>query len=157
MLRGVESVTSGYAGGTMANSTYEKVSAEMTGHAEVVQVVFDEQVVKLEQLLAVFFTTHDPTSQNQQGADRGTQYRSAIYYTTTEQQKIIAQFIAQQTTDQVFARPIVTEVKPLEQFYPAEQYHQNYYRSNTDQPYCQAVINPKLAKLRQSYKHLLKT
>lgn len=155
MLRGVRTVTSGYAGGAMANPSYEQVSAEATGHAEVVRVEFDPAIVRLDDLLAVFFTTHDPTSRNQQGNDVGTQYRSAVYYTSAEQKPSIEKFIAGLVADQTFTQPIVTEIKPLDAFYPAEKYHQNYYRNNTDQPYCRAIISPKIAKMRQKYAHLL--
>lgn len=156
MLKGVVSVTSGYAGGKRANPTYEEVSAELTGHAEVVEVIFDPAVIQLEDLLAVFFTTHDPTTMNQQGNDIGTQYRSAIYFLKPEQKRAAQKFIEKLKMDEVFSRPIVTELQPLEVFYPAEQYHQNYYNNNQDKPYCQAVISPKIAKLRQQYAHLLR-
>lgn len=156
VLRGIESVISGYAGGTKESPTYEEVSSERTGHAEVVKVEFDPTVITLEDLLAVFFTTHDPTTLNRQGNDIGTQYRSALYYTTPEQKSAIEKFIQQLTEEKTFSKPIVTEVKPAGTFYPAEQYHQNYYRNNPDNPYCQAVIDPKISKLRQKFAHLYK-
>ena len=157
MLKGVISVTSGYAGGKRPNPTYEEVSAELTGHAEVVEVVFEPAIIQLEDLLAVFFTTHDPTTLNRQGNDVGTQYRSAVYYTTSDQRNATEHFIATLVKEAVFSHPIVTEIQPLEAFYPAEQYHQNYYRNNLDKPYCQAVISPKITKLRKQYAHLLKS
>lgn len=156
MLNGVISVTSGYAGGRRPHPSYEEVSAELTGHAEVVKVAFDPSIVTLNDLLTVFFTTHDPTTLNQQGADVGTQYRSAIYFTYPEQKTAIEAFIKQLVDDRIFAKPIVTELKNLDAFYQAEAYHQNYYQQNQDKPYCQAVINPKIAKLRQKYTHLLR-
>lgn len=156
MLRGVESVSSGYTGGTHATASYEEVSSGATGHAESIEVKYDPTVIKLEDLLAVFFTSHDPTSLNRQGNDVGSQYRSAIFFTTPEQKEIIDNFIVELTTSQTFIKPIVTEVSKLETFFPAEEYHQNYYRDNADQPYCQAVINPKIAKLREKYARFLK-
>jgi peptide-methionine (S)-S-oxide reductase len=156
MLKGVESVTSGYAGGDMPNPSYEQVSRQRTGHAEVVRVVFDPSVVTLETLLAVFFTSHDPTTVNRQGGDVGEQYRSAVYYTDEAQKLVIESFIKKLTDDKTFSKPIVTEVKPLGAFYEAEGYHQNYYENNQDAPYCQAVIDPKIVKLRKTFAHLLK-
>ncbi len=156
MLKGVVSVTSGYAGGRRPNPTYEEVSAELTGHAEVVKVDFNPTIITLNDLLTVFFTSHDPTTLNQQGADVGTQYRSAIYFDSVKQKSAIESFIQQLTDDRVFSKPIVTEMKEAGAFYQAEEYHQNYYQQNKDKPYCQAVINPKIAKLRQKYTHLLK-
>lgn len=156
MLNGVVSITSGYAGGRRPNPSYEEVSAELTGHAEVVEVQFDPTVIALDDLLTVFFTSHDPTSLNQQGADVGTQYRSAIYFSSSEQKSAIEAFVNKLTADHIFPKPIVTEIKEAGAFYAAEGYHQNYYQQNKDKPYCQAVINPKIAKLRQKYAHLLK-
>lgn len=155
-LRGVISVVSGYAGGKVENPTYEEVSSGRTGHAEVIQVEYDPTVIGLHDLLGVFFTTHDPTTPNQQGADVGEQYRSIILYTTEEQRREIEKFIEDLESAGTFDEPVVTEVKPLEEFYEAEQYHQQYYRNNADKPYCQLVINPKLAKLREKYAKLLK-
>ncbi len=155
MLRGVLSVSSGYAGGHKDKPTYHEVSSERTGHAEVVAINFDPTIVTLDDLFAVFFTTHDPTTLNQQGADRGTQYRSAIFYTTDEQKLVSDRFIQKLIVEKTFSKPIVTEITPLETFYPAEGYHQNYYRNNMDQPYCQVVIDPKIGKLRQKYAHLI--
>jgi peptide-methionine (S)-S-oxide reductase len=155
-LRGVSEVVSGYAGGHVARPTYEAVCEGNTGHAEVVQVRFDPQVISLREILDVFFTTHDPTTLNRQGADVGTQYRSAIFYATPEQKAAAEAAIADFTARKVFPHPIVTQVAPLTVFYPAEDYHQGYYDQNAWQPYCQIVISPKVAKLRQHYVEMLK-
>ncbi len=155
MLRGVTNVTSGYMGGAKPHPTYDDVSAGTSGHAEVVRVTFDPKIVSLRDLLAVFFTTHDPTSLNRQGNDAGTQYRSSIFYTSAEQEKTIRDYTAELVQEAIFKKPIVTEIVPATDFYKAEDYHQNYYKNNSEAGYCQAVINPKLAKLRQSYAHLL--
>lgn len=156
MLKGVASVTSGYAGGKRAHPTYEEVSAALTGHAEVVKIDFDPTVIGLEELLSVFFTTHDPTTINRQGNDVGEQYRSVIYYTFEEQRLEIEDFLARLIKDKVFDKPITTEVRSLDTFYEAEAYHQNYFQQNKDKPYCQVVISPKIAKLRQKFTNLLK-
>ncbi|MEK7623688.1 MAG: peptide-methionine (S)-S-oxide reductase MsrA [Patescibacteria group bacterium] len=156
MLRGVNSVTSGYTGGEVENPRYQEVSGGGTGHAEAIKVEFDPSVVSLQDLLAVFFSTHDPTTPNRQGHDIGPQYRSAIFYTTPEQKKMIEDYIQELTNNQTFSKPIVTEVKSAATFYPAENYHQNYYQNNREQGYCQVIIDPKIAKLRQQYAHLLK-
>lgn len=153
MIRGVESVQSGYAGGTDANPTYERVSAEMTGHAEVVQVTYDPAVVSIRDLLTVYFASHDPTTMNRQGADVGTQYRSAIYYTTDEQKQAAEAYIQELQAEHL---QVVTEVAPLTNFYPAEEYHQNYYQNNKQAGYCQIVIEPKLEKVQKSFAKLLK-
>ena len=155
-LRGVSSVVSGYAGGRVAHPSYEAVCTGYTGHAEVVQVTFDPAVVSLRTLLEVFFTTHDPTTLNRQGADVGTQYRSVIFYNSPAQQAAAEQVIADLTAQRIFPAPIVTEVAPLPAFYPAEDYHQSYYEANASQPYCRVVVAPKVAKLRQHYTELLK-
>jgi peptide-methionine (S)-S-oxide reductase len=155
-LRGVERVVSGYSGGHVENPTYQEVCGETTGHAEVVQVTFDPQVASYKELLEVFFTIHDPTTLNRQGGDVGTQYRSAIFYHSPEQQETAAQVIAELDAARVWDAPIVTEVVPLEIFYPAENYHQEYYQNNANQPYCRAVIAPKVAKFRQKYLEKLK-
>lgn len=155
-LRGVTRVTSGYAGGNTANPTYQQVCSDTTGHAEVVQVEFDPSQIPLADVITIFFTTHDPTTVNQQGNDVGSQYRSIIFYTHPEQLPIIQKMIQRFTTERIYSTPIVTKVKPLETFYPAEDYHQNYYANNARQPYCQIVINPKLAKLKANYAKLLK-
>ncbi len=157
MLDGVINVTSGYAGGTDDKPNYYSVSSEKTGHAEVIEVEFDPQVLSLENVFAVFFTAHDPTTRNQQGADKGTQYRSVILYTTAEQKTEAEKFMKKLTEEKVYASPLVTELEPLQKFFPAEDYHQNYYEQNKEvNPYCQVVIDPKIAKIRQSFAHLLK-
>jgi peptide-methionine (S)-S-oxide reductase len=156
MLRGVQSVDSGYTGGKTVNPTYEEVSTGKTGHAEVVRVIFDSEVIKLNDLLGVFFTTHDPTSLNRQGNDIGEQYRSAIFYSNKGQKQAVQNFIKKLTEDNTFLKPIITEVLPMKDFYPAEDYHKNYYKNNPDQAYCQVVINPKITKLRQKYLKLIR-
>ena len=155
-LRGVTSVESGYSGGTVADPTYKEVCTGRTGHAEVVQVTFDPAVLRLRDLLEVFFALHDPTTLNRQGADVGTQYRSVIFYRTPEQRAIAEQVIAGLTAQKAFSAPIVTEVEPFKAFYKAEAYHQNYYRDNPDQPYCQLVISPKLAKFHKLFNSMVK-
>lgn len=152
LLRGVHRVVPGYAGGHVPNPTYEQVCSGRTGHAEVVQVTFDPREVSFKDLLEVFFTIHDPTTRDRQGADVGTQYRSAIFTRSPQQRQVAEELIAQLEAEGVWRSPIVTEVAPLEAFYPAEDYHQKYYLRNPRQPYCQMVVAPKLAKLRQ--KHL---
>ncbi len=153
-LEGVEKVVSGYAGGEIDNPTYRAICTGMTGHAEVIQVTFDANVINYEDLITIFMTTHDPTTLNQQGADRGTQYRSIIMY-HNEEQKATADKVMVALKDS-FENPIVTQVVPLEKFYPAEDYHQNYYNNNSFAGYCRAVINPKISKLRASYADRLK-
>lgn len=153
-LRGVERVESGYAGGHVPDPTYEQVCAGTTGHAEVVQVTFDPRVVSFRELLEVFFTIHDPTTLNRQGADVGTQYRSAIFHHTPEQKETAEEVIRRLEAEGLWDGPVVTQVAPLTAFYPAEAYHREYYRRNSNQPYCRAVIAPKVAKLRR--KHLEK-
>jgi peptide-methionine (S)-S-oxide reductase len=155
-LRGVEQVVSGYAGGTVANPSYEAVCTGRTGHAEVVQITFDPAVLRYRDLIAVFFGIHDPTTLNRQGADVGTQYRSAIYYHSAEQERTAREVIAELERDQVFDSPIVTEVAPFTVFYPAEEYHQDYFRRNPGQGYCRAVIAPKVAKFRKEHLERLK-
>jgi len=155
-LKGVESVQSGYAGGRVANPSYEDVCTGTTGHAEVVQITFDPQVVTFEDLLHVFFTIHDPTTLNRQGADVGTQYRSAIFYHSPEQKATAERVIAELQAEKLWDEPVVTELKPLEAFYPAEEYHRDYYRRNPNQGYCRAVIAPKVAKVRKLYFDRLK-
>lgn len=150
-VRGVKSVVSGYAGGHVANPTYRQVGMGRTGHAEVVQITFDPTVVSFRQLLQVFFTIHDPTTPNRQGADVGPQYRSMVLYHSDEQKQTTMDVIAELTAAQVWPAPIVTEVVPMGEFYPAEDYHQNYYRNNPGQGYCQVVIAPKVAKFRQKF------
>ncbi len=155
-LRGVEKVESGYSGGTVPNPTYEQVCTGTTGHAEVVQVTFDPSVISLREILQEFFTTHDPTTPNRQGPDVGTQYRSAIFYRTPEQQATAQQVIQELTQAELWRAPVVTEVKPFTAFYKAEDYHQEYFAHNGNQPYCRAVIAPKVAKFRQQYREKLK-
>ncbi len=155
-LKGVERVESGYAGGTVAYPTYEQVCAGITGHAEVVQVTFDPQVISFKEILEVFFTIHDPTTLNRQGADIGTQYRSAIFYHSPEQREVAQQVIAELNAAGLWKRPIVTEVTPFTEFYRAEGYHQEFYQRNPEQPYCQFVIAPKVAKFRKEHLAKLK-
>lgn len=155
-LQGVTQVVSGYAGGTAANPTYEQVCSGRTGHAEVVQVTFDPQVLSYRQLLEVFFAVHDPTTLNRQGADIGTQYRSVVFTHSPEQRQTAEALVAELNRQGVWDRPIVTQVAPLEAFYPAEEYHQGYYRENPQQGYCRVVISPKLAKFRQLFAPLAK-
>ncbi len=155
-LRGVERVVSGYTGGKVKNPSYREVCGGRTGHAEVVQVHFDPEVVSFRDLLYVFFATHDPTTLNRQGADTGTQYRSAIFYADDEQKRVAEEVIADLTKQQIFDSGIVTEVAPLGEFYEAEAHHQDYFRQNPGQPYCQAVIAPKVSKLRRHYLDRLK-
>jgi len=146
----------GYAGGTKENPTYREVCSGTTGHAEVVQVAFDPAVIGYREVLEIFFVTHDPTTLNRQGPDAGTQYRSVIFAHDAAQRATAEAVIAELTREGIFDRPIVTEIVPLDAFYPAEAYHQEYYRRNTRQPYCQAVIAPKVAKLRTAYLDRLK-
>lgn len=155
-LVGVEQVVSGYAGGARPNPTYEQVTSGATGHAEVVQVTFDPSVISYRELLEVFFTIHDPTTLNRQGADVGTQYRSAIFSHSPEQEVTAAQVIADLQGAELWDGRFVTEVAPFAAFYPAETYHQEYFRRNPYQPYCRAVIAPKVAKFRKQYLSKLK-
>lgn len=155
-LRGVDHVESGYAGGHVPNPSYQQVCSETTGHAEVVQLTFDPSEVSYRELLEVFFTIHDPTTLNRQGADVGTQYRSAIFYHSPEQMEIAKQVIDQLNAAHIWNSPIVTEVVPFDVFYQAEDYHQEYFERNGGQPYCRAVVAPKLAKFRKQYIEKLK-
>jgi peptide-methionine (S)-S-oxide reductase len=155
-LRGVERVVSGYSGGHVANPTYEQVCGKDTGHAEVAQVTFDPAAVSYRELLEVFFATHDPTTKDRQGNDVGPQYRSVIFYHSDEQRRAAEGLIAELTAEQVFPRPIVTEVVPFAAFYPAEGYHQGYFRGNPAQPYCAVVVAPKVAKFRKQFAAKLK-
>jgi peptide-methionine (S)-S-oxide reductase len=155
-LEGVEKVVSGYAGGAIPNPSYEQVCSGRTGHAEIVQVTFDPGVVTYEDLLGVFFTIHDPTTLNRQGNDVGTQYRSAIFYHDDEQKAAAEQAIREITDARIWSRPIVTEIVPLTEFYAAEAYHQDYFKNNPYQPYCQVVVAPKVAKFRKQYFSRLK-
>ncbi|MDH2274157.1 peptide-methionine (S)-S-oxide reductase MsrA [Moraxella porci] len=152
-LKGVQSVVSGYAGGSADTANYQAVCTGMTGHVEVVQVVYDDQVIDLSQILAVFFATHDPTTPNRQGNDIGTQYASVIFYDNQADQAIAEQLINELIKDGI---PVVTRLEMAPQFYPAESYHQNYFANNPTQPYCNFAIPPKLAKLREKFTDLLK-
>src|SRR5512136_1871937 len=154
-LKGVVDVVSGYSGGRAANPSYEAVCTGKTGHAETVQVTYDPQVVSYRQLLEVFFTIHDPTSLNRQGADVGTQYRSAIFYHDAQQKAVAEQLIKEMEADKIWGKPIVTELKPFGIFYPAEAYHQEYFKRNPYQGYCMVVIAPKVAKFRKKYLEML--
>ena len=156
-LRGVKSVVSGYAGGDVANPSYEAVCTGRTGHAEVVQVEFDPTEVSYRDLLEVFFGIHDPTTLNRQGHDVGTQYRSAIFPHDAEQERVAREVIGELEAEHTFDAPIVTTIEPLGTFYPAEKYHQDYYDRNPHQPYCAAVISPKIAKLRRKCAEKLAT
>jgi peptide-methionine (S)-S-oxide reductase len=150
-LRGVERVQSGYAGGSVANPTYQQVCGGNTGHAEVVQITFDPGVISFGELLDVFFDIHDPTTLNRQGGDVGTQYRSVIFYHSPEQKRIAVEKIAALNASGVYRVPVVTQLVPFEAFYRAEDYHQGYFRNNPYQGYCQVVVAPKVAKLREHF------
>ncbi|MDG2389694.1 MAG: peptide-methionine (S)-S-oxide reductase MsrA [Planctomycetaceae bacterium] len=148
---GVKSVTSGYAGGKTENPTYKDICSGTTGHAEVIQVEFDSDQITYRELLTIFFATHDPTTLNQQGADMGTQYRSIIFTHDDQQNDVAQQLMSELDASDEFASPIVTLIEPLPTFYPAEEYHQDYYQQNGGQPYCNAVIKPKLDKFRTRF------
>lgn len=156
MLKGVSGVLPGYAGGTVPNPTYDQVSSGNTGHAECTQVEFDPKEISYRDLMTVFFGSHDPTTLNRQGADVGTQYRSVIFYTTPEQKTLAETFIKEINDSNKEGKPVVTEVVPLDKFYVAENYHQDYYERNKDAPYCELVINPKLEKVVKNFADLLK-
>ena len=155
-LQGVEEVQPGYSGGAHSNPSYEQVCSGNTGHAEVLQIQFDSDQISFRTLLQVFFSIHDPTTLNRQGADVGSQYRSVIYYHNNEQKDQAEKLISEINAAQQWDNPIVTEITPIDIFYEAEEYHHNYYNNHTTQPYCQAVISPKLAKLYKEYCSLLK-
>ena len=155
-LKGVKSVVSGFMGGKNANPTYEEVCTGRTGHAEVVQITYDDSVTNLDEIFKVFFTVHDPTTLNRQGADVGTQYRSAIFYANEEQKNAARSVIDQLNNEKVYSNPIVTTLEPLTEFYIAEEYHQNYYQNNKSQPYCEMVIQPKIEKFEKIFKDRLK-
>ena len=150
-LRGVSNVSPGYAGGTTVNPTYEQVCTGRTGHAEAVQVSFDPSTISFHDLLIVFFSTHDPTTLNRQGHDVGTQYRSAIFYHTPEQLRIAQSVVQEIATRRLWRGSLVTELAPFQVFYPAEEYHRDYFRRNPEKAYCQMVIEPKVAKFRQQF------
>jgi peptide-methionine (S)-S-oxide reductase len=154
-LKGVATVTPGYTGGLTTDPTYEEVSTGTTGHAEAIKIVYDPSLISYDDLLAVFFNTHDPTTVNRQGNDVGTQYRSAIFYVSLEEKEHAETLIRELNDTHAYDRPVVTEVRPLGPFYEAEDYHRNYYALHPNQPYCQLVIEPKLEKLHERFKSLL--
>ncbi|MCW3999354.1 MAG: peptide-methionine (S)-S-oxide reductase MsrA [Candidatus Bathyarchaeota archaeon] len=151
IIRGVEFIMPGYTGGVVPNPSYEQVSTGETGHAEAAQIYFDPKAVSYREILEIFFTMHDPTSLNRQGADVGTQYRSAIFYQNEQQRRIAVELIDELNDEDIWSRPIVTEVVPLTHFYRAETYHKDYYKLHPKEPYCQAVIAPKVAKLQAKF------
>lgn len=155
-LKGVEKVVSGYIGGRRPNPSYEQVCSGITGHAEAIQMTFDQAVISYRELLELFFAFHDPTTKDRQGPDQGSQYRSAIFVHSPEQRNTAEALIGDLERDKTFAAPIVTEVSPADGFSPAESYHQNYYRNNPSKGYCQAMISPKMAKLRSKYAEKLR-
>lgn len=155
-LRGIEKVESGYTGGQVKNPTYHAVCTGTTGHAEVVQLTFNASEVSFREILEVFFTIHDPTTLNRQGYDEGTQYRSAIFYHSPQQKEIAEQLIGELNAAKIWGKPIVTEVTPIGDFYGAEDYHQDYFANNPNQPYCRAVVEPKVAKFRKYFLEKLK-
>ncbi len=155
-IRGVEKAESGYAGGSTVNPTYEEVCSGRTGHAEVVRITFNPELISLEKIIRIFFATHDPTTLNRQGADIGTQYRSVIFYCNNEQKTVIDKVINELKKLKAYKNPLVTEVVPYETFYRAEDYHQNYFQRNPDAAYCRLVINPKLEKFRKTFRDNLK-
>ena len=155
-LKGVEKVESGYSGGKIPNPTYKEVTTGLTGHAEVVQVTFDPSVISFGKILEVFFKTHDPTTLNRQGADVGTQYRSAIFYHSAEQKKVAEEVKDMLGKAKIWRDPIVTEITEFSKFYKAEDYHQNYFANNKTQPYCQMVVLPKVSKFEKAFKEYLK-
>lgn len=156
-LKGVENVVSGYTGGHIKNPTYEEVCSGATGHAEVAQITYNPKIINFEDLLEVFFNTHDPTTLNKQGGDVGTQYRSAIFYHNEAQKELAELYIKKINESNTFKDPVVTEVTPLKEFYIAEENHQNFYNRNTSQPYCSYVVRPKVEKMKNLYKDKLKT
>jgi peptide-methionine (S)-S-oxide reductase len=155
-IKGVESVVSGYSNGAIKNPSYKEVCTGRTGHAEVCQVVYNSEIVSLAKILEVFFQVHDPTTLNRQGGDVGTQYRSGIYYHNDEQKDVALSIFNKLNADKVFDNPIVTEIKPIMSFYAAEEYHQDYFSLNGEQPYCRAVISPKIEKFKKSFSEILK-
>ena len=156
-VHGVNEVVSGYSGGHVEHPSYEEVCSETTGHAEVVQVSFDPNIISYEDLLGIFFSIHDPTTLNRQGNDVGTSYRSAIFFHTEGQRHVATRVVAQLADSGLWSEPIVTEITPLSHFFPAEDYHQGYYQGNQNQPYCQYIISPKLLKFRKEHVDKLKT
>jgi peptide-methionine (S)-S-oxide reductase len=156
LIRGVEKVDPGYAGGDLPNPTYEQVSTGRTGHVEVANITFDPDAISFREILEIFFGTHDPTQMNRQGNDVGTQYRSVIFYRNEKQKATAEQLIAELAAEEVYERPIVTSVELLKAFYPAETYHKDYFKKHPREPYCQVVIAPKIAKLQKTYISKLK-
>ncbi len=155
-LDGVEKVVSGYSGGKVKNPTYREVCSGLTGHAEVIQITYDPKKISFDELLEVFWKTHDPTTLNRQGADEGTQYRSAVFYHTDEQKQLATEYRKKLDASGAFDNPIVTEITPFSEFYPAEDYHQNYFNLNGNAPYCSYVIQPKIEKFQKVFKSKLK-
>ncbi|MDZ7648010.1 MAG: peptide-methionine (S)-S-oxide reductase MsrA [Cytophagales bacterium] len=155
-VKGIESVVSGYSGGRIKNPTYREVCSGPTGHAEVIQVKFDPTLISFAEVLEIFWNTHDPTTLNKQGADEGTQYRSVVFYHNEMQKKIAEEYIVQLDKSGTYKNPVVTEISPFTTFYPAEEYHQNYYALNPNQGYCQYVIRPKVEKFNKQYADRLK-
>jgi peptide-methionine (S)-S-oxide reductase len=155
-LKGVETVESGYSGGKLKNPTYKEVCSGLTGHAEVIQITFDPAIISFDELLEVFWKTHDPTTLNQQGADRGTQYRSVVFYHSLQQKETAEKYKTALNKELVYGKPVITEITAFEKFYKAENYHQDYYANNSTQGYCQMVIAPKLEKFRKIFKDKLK-
>ena len=156
MLKGVSSVLPGYTGGTVMNPTYEQVSSGDTGHAEAIQITYNPELITYSDLLTVFFASHDPTTRNRQGNDIGTQYRSAIFYTTPKQKETAENFIKAINDSNKLGNPVVTELVPLTAFYAAENYHRDYFATHPDNPYCEIVINPKLEKVQKEFSELIK-
>jgi peptide-methionine (S)-S-oxide reductase len=150
-LKGILKVESGYAGGEVKNPTYEEVCSDETGHAEVVQLTYDRGVITYREILQVFFSVHDPTTLNRQGADVGSQYRSVIFYHDENQKRVAKEVIKEIQDQEIWGKPLVTELVPYTEFYKAEEYHQNYFKNNSEQPYCQVVVAPKVAKFRKQY------
>lgn len=155
-IKGVESVTSGYAGGTIKNPSYKEVCTGRTGHAEVIQLVYNPEIISLAKLLEVFWQVHDPTTLNRQGGDVGTQYRSAIFYHNEEQKEVATKILNKLNEEQVFVNPIVTEITAFSNFYPAEDYHKDYFELNGENPYCKAVVRPKVDKFKKTFSEILK-
>lgn len=156
-VKGVEDVVSGYSGGHTSNPTYQEVCSETTGHAEVIQLKFDPEEISYKEILEIFFGTHDPTTLNRQGNDVGSSYRSAVFYHADKQKKIAEEVVEEIESEGIFDDPIVTEITEFTKFYPAEDYHQNYFENNPNQPYCSAVVSPKVGKFRQKFADKLKT
>jgi methionine-S-sulfoxide reductase len=154
-VKGINTVTPGYSGGNLENPTYENVLTGTTGHAEVVQITFNTNLISTREVLEIFFATHDPTTLNRQGADVGTQYRSVVFYHNDEQRKTVIKLIKELNSSRTWKNPIVTKVQPFTKFYKAEEYHMNYYERHGNQPYCRMVINPKIKKLNTSFKEKL--